>query len=617
MSDFHFIRLWWLVALLPVAVMYWRLLRQNKHEAGWNQFLPGHLAKVLVNSGGKASSWPIHRLALMLTIASTALAGPTWEKLPQPVYQLESGQVVIMDMSPSLLAEDVTPNRLTQLRFKAIDLVRSGLDGDTGLIAYADDAFTISPLTADNRNLINLIPSLSPEIMPLEGSEPIRALKLANELLANAGYPQGDIYWLTDGISSRDLQPLTDYLRDIEHRVSILGVGTEDGAPVRNANGSLVKENGRVVIAKLFPDRLSDLAQITNGVFVQATSTNDDIDTLTALPPLSREGKDNQQQQRGDAWKDMGPYVALFILPLLLASWRKGALLTPLVLAFIIPMSLSTPKAYAQEAEPNNSEGVLSSLFLNNEQRAQQLYQNEQFEQASKLSSDPLRKGAALYKQGLYAEAADSFAKGNSAEAHYNRGNALAQEQQFEQASEAYQQALEQRPGWQQAKENLDVVKKLQEKQQQEQSGESGDENSESDKNSEQSNDKQGNNQSNNQGQNQQGDNSDSQSQPQKRESRDPQQQQKQDKQEPGQQEEAEKEQARKQQEDNAEGQTEQQIAQFKEGEIDPEKARQLEQWMNRVPDDPSILLRNKMLLESQRRNQRRASQPQGEKKKW
>lgn len=349
----------------------------------------------------------------------------------------------------------------------------------------------------------------------------------------------------------------------------------------------------------------------------QATSTNDDIDTLTALPPLSREGKDNQQQQRGDAWKDMGPYVALFILPLLLASWRKGALLTPLVLAFIIPMSLSTPKAYAQEAEPNNSEGVLSSLFLNNEQRAQQLYQNEQFEQASKLSSDPLRKGAALYKQGLYAEAADSFAKGNSAEAHYNRGNALAQEQQFEQASEAYQQALEQRPGWQQAKENLDVVKKLQEKQQQEQSGESGDENSESDKNSEQSNDKQGNNQSNNQGQNQQGDNSDSQSQPQKRESRDPQQQQKQDKQEPGQQEEAEKEQARKQQEDNAEGQTEQQIAQFKEGEIDPEKARQLEQWMNRVPDDPSILLRNKMLLESQRRNQRRASQPQGEKKKW
>ena len=393
-----------------------------------------------------------------------------------------------MDMSPSLLAEDVTPNRLT-VAFKAIDLVRSGLDGDTGLIAYADDAFTISPLT-DNRNC-QPIPSLSPEIMPLEGVSPC-ALKLANELLANAGYPQGDIYWLTDGISSRDLQPLTDYLRDIEHRVSILGVGTEDGAPVRNANGSLVKENGRVVIAKLFPDRLSDLAQITNGVFVQATSTNDDIEALTALPPLSREGKDNEQQQRGDAWKDIGPYLALFILPLLLASWRRGTLLTPLILTFIIPMSLSTPKAYAQETEPNNSEGALSSLFLNNEQRAQQLYQNEQFEQASKLSSDPLRKGAALYKQGKYAEAADSFAQSNSAEAHYNRGNALAQQQQFEQASEAYQQALEQRPDWQQAKENLDVVKKLQEKQQQEQSGESGDENSESDKNSEQSNDKQG-----------------------------------------------------------------------------------------------------------------------------
>lgn len=615
MSDFHFIRPWWLIALLPVAVMYWRLLKQNKCETGWNQFLPEHLAKVLVNSGGKASSWPIHRLVLMLTVASAALAGPTWEKLPQPVYQLESGQVVIMDMSPSLLAEDVTPNRLTQLRFKAIDLVRSGLDGDTGLIAYADDAFTISPLTADNRNLINLIPSLSPEIMPLGGSEPLRALKLANQLLTNAGYPQGDIYWLTDGVSSRDLQPLTDYLRSVEHRVSILGVGTEDGAPVRNSNGRLVKENGRVVIAKLFPSRLNDLAQITNGTFAQATSTHDDIDTLSSLAPLSREGKDNKQQQRGDAWEDMGPYLALLILPLMLASWRKGTLLTPLMVALIIPLSLPGSKAYAQEAQPDEPESMLSSLFLNNEQRAQQFYQNKQYKRAAKLSSNAIRKGAALYQQGQYAEAAESFAKSSSAEGHYNRGNALAQQQQFEQASEAYKQALEQRPDWAQAQQNLDIVNKLQEKQQQ-QSSNSNDKGSESDKDSEQSKGNQGNSQNNNQSQNQQGDNSDSQSDPQSRES---QQQKNQNSQDQGQQQSnAENRRSETPEKDEeANNKTEQKNAQFKQGDIDPEKARQLEQWMNRVPDDPSILLRNKMLLESQRRNQRRASQPQGEKKKW
>ncbi|MCA1767111.1 MAG: VWA domain-containing protein, partial [Idiomarina sp.] len=175
MSELHLIRPWWLLALIPAALLYWRLLYSQKHQAGWHQWLPGHLSKVLVKSGAKPSIWPIHRFLLITVLATLALSGPTWERLPQPVYQLESGQVVIMDMSPSVLADDISPNRLTRMRYKAIDLVRAGLDGDTGLIAYADDAFIISPLTADNRNLINLIPSLSPDIMPAAGSEPLLA----------------------------------------------------------------------------------------------------------------------------------------------------------------------------------------------------------------------------------------------------------------------------------------------------------------------------------------------------------------------------------------------------------------------------------------------------------
>ncbi|MGM0630166.1 MAG: VWA domain-containing protein, partial [Pseudomonadota bacterium] len=253
MSEFHLLRPWWLLALIPVALLYWRFIYSQMHQAGWHQWLPGHLSKILVKSGSKPSLWPVHRFLLISILATFALSGPTWERLPQPVYQLESGQVVIMDMSPSLLADDISPNRLTRMRYKAIDLVRAGLDGDTGLIAYADDAFIISPLTADNRNLMNLIPSLSPEIMPAAGSEPLLALQLADELLRNAGYPQGDIYWLTDGITSRDLNPLSSYLRSIEHRVSILAVGTEEGAAIRDSSGKLLKDNNQVIIAKTYP----------------------------------------------------------------------------------------------------------------------------------------------------------------------------------------------------------------------------------------------------------------------------------------------------------------------------------------------------------------------------
>ncbi|WP_404398725.1 VWA domain-containing protein [Idiomarina loihiensis] len=611
MSEFHLLRPWWLMALIPVALLYWRLLYSQKHQAGWHQWLPGHLSKVLVKSGSQLSLWPAHRFLLISVLATLALCGPTWERLPQPVYQLESGQVVIMDMSPSVLADDISPNRLTRMRYKAIDLVRAGLDGDTGLIAYADDAFIISPLTADNRNLMNLIPSLSPDIMPAQGSEPQLALELADDLLKNAGYPQGDIYWLTDGISSSELNQLSSYLRSIDHRVSILAVGTEEGAAIRDSSGRLLKDNNQVIIAKTYPSRLSDLASITGGAFSSVTADNSDIDKLINQAPLTREGKDGDDQQQGDAWRDMGPYVALFILPIMLFSWRRGNLLSPLLLSMLLPLIGFTPSVHAQQ------ESVWQKQLLNQEQRAQRLYQEEEYQQAANLSETPFRQGAALYRDGDYEAAAEAFSQDDSAEAQYNLGNALAQQQQYDAAIEAYDKALEQLPDWSQAAENKQLVEQLQQQQKSEDSGgsdesseESDSENNESDKNSQQSGDSedQQSQSNNNDGppnpdeQGQQDGESDPEQKEQEQESS---------------QEEMQEQQSQDQDTESAEESSEQLQQQAREGDIDPEKAQQLEQWMNRVPDDPSILLRNKMLLESQKRRQRRASEPQGEDKKW
>ncbi|MGO1328953.1 MAG: VWA domain-containing protein [Idiomarina loihiensis] len=612
MNEFHLLRPWWLLALIPVALLYWRLLYSQKHQAGWHQWLPGHLSKVLVKSGSQPSIWPAHRFLLISVLATLALSGPAWERLPQPVYQLESGQVVIMDMSPSVLADDISPNRLTRMRYKAIDLVRAGLDGDTGLIAYADDAFIISPLTADNRNLMNLIPSLSPDIMPAQGSEPQLALELADDLLKNAGYPQGDIYWLTDGISSSELNQLSSYLRSIEHRVSILAVGTEEGAAIRDSSGRLLKDNNQVIIAKTYPSRLSDLASITGGAFSSVTADNSDIDKLINQAPLTREGKDGDEQQQGDAWRDMGPYVALFILPIMLFSWRRGSLLSPVLVSMLLPLIGFTPSVHAQQ------ESVWQKQLLNQEQRAQRLYQEEEYQQAANLSDSPFRQGSAFYRDGDYEAAAEAFSQDDSAEAQYNLGNALAQQQQYDAAIEAYDKALEQRPDWSLAAENKQLVEQLQQQQESEDSGdsdesseESDSDNNESDKNSEQSGDsedQQSNQSNNNDGppnpdeQGQQDGESDPEQKEQEQESS---------------QEEMQEQQSKDQDTESAEESNEQLQQQVREGDIDPEKAQQLEQWMNRVPDDPSILLRNKMLLESQKRRQRRASEPQGEDKKW
>ncbi|MAL83172.1 tetratricopeptide repeat protein [Idiomarina abyssalis] len=610
MSEFHLLRPWWLLALIPVGLLYWRFIYSQVHQAGWHQWLPGHLSKVLVKSGSKPSLWPVHRFLIIGILATLALSGPTWERLPQPVYQLESGQVVIMDMSPSLLADDISPDRLTRMKYKAIDLVRAGLDGDTGLIAYADDAFIISPLTADNRNLMNLIPSLSPEIMPAAGSEPLLALQLADELLRNAGYPQGDIYWLTDGITSRDLNPLSSYLRSIEHRVSILAVGTEEGAAIRDSSGRLLKENNQVIIAKTYPSRLEDLASITGGAFSSVTADNRDIEKLINQPPLTREGKDSEDQQQGDAWRDMGPYVALFILPIMLLNWRRSGLFSPIMLAMLLPLVSFSPELYAAQ------EPALEKYFLNQEQRAQRFYQQEQYEQAANLSKDPLRQGAALYRNGDYEAAADVFAQHSSPEAQYNLGNALAQQQQYDAAIAAYEKALEKRPDWSEAVENKQLVEQLKEQDSDSSdgSGESSEKSDSQDDESKNDSEQNGNEQDQ---QNNESNNNDGPPDPGKDGQEDGQPEQKKDQKEEPTEEKEQQDSSENEGAENDEESTQQLQEKVREGEIDPEKAQQLEQWMNRVPDDPSILLRNKMLLESQRRRQRRASEPQGEDKKW
>ena len=136
LSDFHFIRPLWFFAVIALLISMYLLRRIRVSQSGWTKLVPKHLSSVLLEQGndGKPFSLAIPFLAGLLAII--ALAGPTWQKLPQPVYQIKRGSVLIMDMSYSMYATDITPNRLTRARYKAIDLLDNLNEGDIGLIAY-------------------------------------------------------------------------------------------------------------------------------------------------------------------------------------------------------------------------------------------------------------------------------------------------------------------------------------------------------------------------------------------------------------------------------------------------------------------------------------------------
>ena len=664
LNNFHFIRPLWFLALLVLLLVLWLLKKHRFYQSPWQHFLPAHLSQVLVEGNSHSSTATAQhkqrlngqtfliKPLLIGLLSIIALAGPAWQKLPQPVYQTERGSVLIMDMSYSMYATDIKPNRLTRARFKAVDLLKNINEGDTGLVAYAGDAFVISPLTQDIKNIELLLPSLTPDIMPVPGANPLAALTIAHKMLLNAGHLNGDIYWFTDDVDNEELSDIYDWLNKFGHQLNILGIGSEAGAPITLPNGELLKDNsGAIVIPKLPSQQLKSLARRGHGNYQTIRNDDNDINHLISNDKLLNNSEREQQknQQTGDQWQEQGAWLLVLILPLLLSYFRRGSAililpLTSLPLLFLLSLSSISPTAFAQDSakplpsdtntENETKTSTLASAWKNlwqtNNQQAQQHYNQKNYQQAAQQFDNPQWQGVANYKAGNYQGALDAFKKGeqaSSASSLYNQGNALAQMQQFDQAIKHYEQALEQNPDLQDAKENIEKIKQRQKEQQQQQQQQDG----------EQSQDQQDQeqNQQNNEQQDQQQNAKDQQSQEQQSQDQQNQDQQSQQKDADGEPQEneqqqgqpensaqeqenkdAEQEAAQAQQNDEDEQQGEEKTAAQIAAEQQAKETQQKhQQLLNKVTDDPYLLLRNKMQIEYQKRKQNGTSQ--GVKKKW
>ena len=651
MADFHFIRPEWLFAIPLVFIIIYLLKRLQISNSGWQQVIPAHLAQKLIDGDNNhKQGFSLVIPAILTLLAIIALAGPAWQKLPQPVYNVQKGAVIIMDMSNSMYATDLSPNRLTRARYKAIDLLEKLNEGDIGLIAYAGDSFIISPLTEDINNIKLLLPALSPQLMPVQGSNPLLALTMANDMLINAGHINGDIYWLTDDVDQYDIKEVTNFVSSINHSINILGIGSKTGAPIKMPDGQLLKDDsGAIVLPHLTEGALSAIAQRGRGAYQTIRNNSDDINALVNNAKAQAELKDEGQQlSEGDQYKEAGPYLLLLMLPLMLGYFRRGNLLA--ILPCLCFFS-NVPESYAQQASPaitgtqqgttlneSVSETAQSSfwqdLWQTQDQQAQEKYQQEQYDAAAKQFTDPMWQGSAHYKNGNYEQALQAFQQSDSADALYNQGNSLAKLQKLDEAIKAYEQALAKNPDLAAAKANkalLEELKKQQEQQQQnqDQNNDNSDENQQ-DQQDQQNNQDQEQNQQDQQSNDQQNDNqqqqNDSQSNGEQNQQEQSSEQEQQDEQqnaeqqaeqepEPESEQETEQESPAEQNEEGENGEEQEpQAAQLTEAEqAAKEEEQKHQQLLKKVTDDPYLLLRNKMQLEYQKRR----NQTSGVNKKW
>jgi Ca-activated chloride channel family protein len=625
MTGIHWMRPEWLWTLVPALLLLMLLWRQRGRSGSWQSVIAPELLRHLVSDTAVSRGRNLLPLVFLgWVLAALAAAGPSWQKIPQPVHQKQDALVVLLDLSLSMNVADLAPSRLDRARQKLLDLLQHRREGQTGLIAYAGDAHIVTPLTDDTPTIANLLPALNPGMMPVPGSEPVSAVSQALELLRSAGIRGGRILLVTDGVSERDRAGIEKVLAGSDAQLAVMGVGTPSGAPIPLPNGGFIKDDkGTIVMPGLDEQGLRALAAATGGTYRRIQIDDSDLDALLRTDPLDDREDTLALDRTADTWEDQGYLLILALLPLALALFRRGWLLG------LLPALL--PALLLVQPEPASAQSW-DDLWLTPDQQGQRALQQGNAEAAASLFKNPDWAGTAAYQSGDYEAAVEKFTNAQDANSLYNRGNALARAGKLDQAIAAYEESLKLQPEQADASDNLELLKKLKEQQQQQQG--------EQQQGEEQKQDQEQQGQGKGQEQNQRQDQGEKQEQEQIQQQDQGEQQTQQQNQQQGQEQSQQQDQGRQQDEQQdqseqqnaqAEGkpeeseqaageeQAQQATAQPEDGETDDaqqaqppsaanageeEQDQAMQQWLRRVPDDPSGLLRQKFRYESLQRQQ-------------
>ena len=578
-TEFHFLRAGWIV-LIPIAILLIFFFKRRMLTIGnWEKLIDKRLLPYVMSrrqlSDNQYKWWLISLISVLSIIA---LAGPTWERIEQPSFRTDQSLVIALDLSRSMNAQDITPNRLTRAKLKILDILERRQGAQVALIVYSANAFTVTPLTSDTDTIIALINSIDTSIMPSRGSYPALAIDKGLQLFNQASVSNGEIILVTDGGITSDSFSSAQKLRDEGYRLSALGIGSMNGAPIPKETGGFITDNtGQITISRLEVDDLKDLVEIGGGNYTSITSNDQDIDTL--LSEVYSAVRESDDSVTTDQWKEFGPWLLLIVVPFGSLLFRKGWVFV--LLLIIMPIDNSV---YALD---------WNDLWKTRDQQAKEAMESGDYDKAIELFEDSEWLAAAHYRAGNYRQSANGYNNNSNIDHLYNHANSLAKIGQFEEAIENYEKVIAEEPNAEDALYNLNLLKDLlsenQSSEENNDDGQSSEEASTGEQSQQQNGDE--SEQSDNEGNSRTGDSDDgSDANPNQKLSNEEDI------------EAIEKELERAAEENsNQESQQEDNNESGIEGRMAQEQQQAMEQWLRRIPDDPGGLLRRKFRYQYQR----------------
>ncbi len=455
--------------MLPPLFMLFALLLTQK-EAQLHFFSDDVLSRLRVSANILTLKARNALFFLMGFFMIIALAHPVINEGEVEVKAKSADIMIALDISDSMLAEDVYPNRLRAAKQKAIELLKIAPNERLGVIAFAKNSYLVSPLSFDHSAVGFLLRQLDTNSITEKGTDFLSMLEVVDKSVEKESKKY--LLILSDGGDESDFSKEIAYAKEKNIVVFVLGTGTIKGAPIRLEDGTFIKHNGEIIVSKL-NENISSLATKSGGVYVQSVKSDDDIKTMLQEIESLSEKKELKSEK-------VQRYIPLFYYPLGMA-----------LLLFLIATSsmskrqtVSLPSVFILFAllffTPHAEAGLLDFVELGNAKKA---YENKEYEKASKLyekyaessmnGESYFNAGNSLYKQGKFDEALKSYEKATFSDEKKraknlsNIGNSYVKqvkEESLQNAVKAYEESLKLHED-KETRENLEEVKKAIEKQ--------------------------------------------------------------------------------------------------------------------------------------------------------
>ncbi|MBR1648601.1 MAG: tetratricopeptide repeat protein [Alphaproteobacteria bacterium] len=421
-ENFHFLRPWWLLALIVPLIVYRNFFGGLKNISAWEAVCDKKLLDfLLIKGSSKQRSFMGYMVILGLCGAVLALSGPAWVKRSVPAFEALNPVMILLNLSSDMDQKDVPPDRLNRAKFAISDFLRN-LKAQTGLIVYSSEPYLISPVSDDKKIILNLLPAVSRDIVPTNGDRLDRAIEFAVERLEESGYSSGNLV-----VFSNDC-------------------GQEFAASLTAAQKAFKKGfrvNAVAVNAKTY-DKLELLVSKGGG---EIMNINENLDDLSNIINEQASSDMKESANKTEAWEDGGYWFLSIVLICVLFFFRRGILVAALI--------------YCTSAH--------AGFFTNADQDGLKAFQNNDFNAAAETFHDNNWKASSYYRKKDFANALKFYEKSQGVEALYNQGNALAKSGKIDEAIKKYEEVLKQVSDHEDAKFNLEYLKNKQQEQSQSQ----------------------------------------------------------------------------------------------------------------------------------------------------